>query len=133
VAAEHLKQKVRPECPWEALDRQVEGDDVLDVLIGKNGKVKRVKVEHGDPILTQAAVDAVRHWRYSPFASEGQSVEPETTVTLSFALIKGPFPCPGQEHNKYSFPSDAKKTPDSPVANATENDLQPVVFKVGGG
>jgi len=72
AAAEHLQQKDRPEYPSKALDRQQEGDVALDVLIGKNGKVKNVKVERGDAILAQAAVDSVRHWALFPIYVRGE-------------------------------------------------------------
>lgn len=130
VADQHLKQKEEPEYPTKALDAQLQGDVVLDVLIGKNGKVKEVHLVSGDPILSRSAVDAVRHWRYAPFISQGAGVETRTTVTVHFVLTTGPYDCPGQQANQYNFRTDLS-TPSSSSTTA-QTSPQQAVFKVGG-
>jgi len=40
----------------------------------------------GPKELAQAAVDAVRQWRYKPFVINGEPIEMETRATLNFKL-----------------------------------------------
>jgi len=123
-----LDRKVEPEYPARALDAGIQGDVVLNVLIGRNGKVKDIKVASGDPVLTHAAVSAVKHWRYEPWASGGNNLETETTVTLRFVLAKGPMTCSGQPANQYTFRTD----PSSLNPTSAETSPQQAVFKIGG-
>ena len=48
--------------------------------------MERVEVLSGNAILAQAAVAAVRQWRYEPTRLDGQPVEVETSVTVTFVL-----------------------------------------------
>jgi TonB family protein len=59
---------------------------VLDTLVGRDGSVQEVKVISGDPELVQAAVTAVKQWRFQPPALEGNSGEFETRITVNFSL-----------------------------------------------
>lgn len=130
VADQHLRQKKEPEYPTKALDTQLQGDVLLDVLIGKNGKVKDVHLISGNPTLAYAAMDAVRHWRYAPFTWQGADVETRTTVTVNFVLTPGPYHCPGQQPNQYYFRTD----PGTPTSSTTiaQTSPQQAIFKVGG-
>jgi protein TonB len=58
----------------------------LHAIISKEGEVSELQVLSGHPLLVNAALTAVRQWRYSPTLLNGQSVEVETTVTVSFVL-----------------------------------------------
>jgi protein TonB len=49
-----------------------------------------LKVLSGDPLLTDAALKAVRQWRYSPTLLDGQPKEVTTTIDVVFALNKNP-------------------------------------------
>jgi periplasmic protein TonB len=55
-------------------------------LVDQSGKVAHMEVVSGPPILRQAAVDALRSWRYEPSQLDGQSVSVELLVTLKFHL-----------------------------------------------
>jgi TonB family protein len=125
-----LDRKVEPEYPTKALDAGIQGDVVLNVLIAKNGKVKDIKVTSGNSVLARAAVNAVKHWRYEPWASGGNNVETQTTVTFHFVLAKGPMTCPGQEPGMYSFPADTST--DTSTQDVATARVPPAVFKVGG-
>ncbi len=57
----------------------------LRVVIGPDGSVKDVSALSGNPALAEAAVKAVRRWKYRPPTMNGQAVEAETTVTINFA------------------------------------------------
>ena len=132
AADARLDRKVEPEYPTRALDAGIQGNVVLNVLIGKNGKVKNITVVSGYPLLANAAAAAVKHWRYEPWASGGNNVETQTTVTFHFVLAKGPMTCPGQEPGAYSFL--ANTSPDTSTRDIATAQVPPVatVFKVVG-
>jgi len=57
------------------------------VRVDKDGRVKKAEVLSGDPLLTQAALDAVRQWRYKPPAIGGATLsEFDATATINFSL-----------------------------------------------
>ncbi len=80
-----LEQKVNPAYPMQARQAHVEGTVVLDAVIAKDGSVRSVKVVSGNPMLTQAAVDAVKRWRYKPSYLNGEAVEAKTQIKIKFA------------------------------------------------
>ena len=59
---------------------------MLMAVIGKDGSVKDVRVESGLPILAQAAIDAVKQWRYKPYMIDGEPVEVDSRITINFTL-----------------------------------------------
>ena len=81
-----LIYRVNPAYPHEARSRKVEGVVVVRLLIDKEGLVKKADVVSGDPLLTEAALDAVRLWRYKPGTLGGTSSESEATVNINFSL-----------------------------------------------
>lgn len=76
--------------PESARKKNIQGVVTMDVLIGRNGAVKSVKVTDGPKQLTKAAVNSVKHWRYQPTVLNGKAVEVETTVAVSFKLTAPP-------------------------------------------
>jgi TonB family protein len=60
------------------------GNVDLEAVIGADGTVKRVTVLSGNPKLAEAAIRAVRQWRYSPHEVLGHPVEVETNIKISF-------------------------------------------------
>lgn len=85
-----LVHRVNPAYPTEALAARLEGDVVLQAVIGKDGGVHEVRVVTGDPRLAAAAVEAVRYWRYDPFRSHGEPVDMLSTLTVHFRLPRAP-------------------------------------------
>jgi TonB family protein len=81
-----LITQVSPVYPSSAKARRVEGAVVVRVLIDKEGRVKTADVVNGDPLLTQAALDAVRQWRYKPGTVGGVPREAEAIVNVVFKL-----------------------------------------------
>jgi protein TonB len=79
-----LQHKVQPAYPVQALPLRLSGTVILQATIGESGKVDDLKVVSGPPILTAAAMDAVRQWRYSPFLLDGKPVKMQKQVTISF-------------------------------------------------
>jgi protein TonB len=58
----------------------------LQATISKAGGIENLRVVSGPPMLQQAALDAVRSWRYKPYLLNGDPVEVETTVNVVFNL-----------------------------------------------
>jgi TonB family protein len=86
AAQESLIQRVEPDYPEDARDAQVQGAVVLDVHIGQDGTVQDLKLVSGEPLLAEAAMAAVRQWRFKPRSLNGEPVEMQTQVTLNFRL-----------------------------------------------
>ncbi len=86
VVKDLLIEKVAPKYPGIAISSHVEGDVVLRVVIGTNGKVADVKTESGAVQLIPAATSAVKQWRYRPLTLDGETFEVETQITTSFRL-----------------------------------------------
>ena len=89
VAEANLIHDVAPQYPPEAGRARIEGAVVLMAVIGKDGSVQDVRVESGLPILAQAAMDAVKQWRYRPYLLNGEPVEVDSRITINFTLSRG--------------------------------------------
>jgi protein TonB len=79
-----LQHKVMPVYPLAAVPMRLSGTVVLQATVGEKGTVEDVKVVSGPPLLTAAAIDAVRQWRYSPFLLNGKPVKMQKQVSISF-------------------------------------------------
>jgi len=88
VAEANLIHDVAPQYPPEAGRARIEGAVVLMAVIGADGTVKDVRVESGLPILTQAAINAVKQWRYKPYMIDGEPVEVASRITINFTLSR---------------------------------------------
>lgn len=86
TAEGEIIQRVEPQYPPHALAQRVQGAVLLDVQVGRDGRVKKVEVLSGDPLLSDAAVAAVRQWRFKPHTLNGRAVETESKITLKFTL-----------------------------------------------
>lgn len=86
AAEDSLIHRVEPEYPEEARKQQIQGPVALDVHINQDGAVQQLKVLSGDSLLAQAAIDAVKQWRFQPHTVNGHAVEMQTRITLNFKL-----------------------------------------------
>jgi len=86
VAAGLILSKVPPIYPPLARQARVKGTVVLKALINQAGDVESLELVSGDPMLTPAALDAVKQWKYRPYLLNGNAVYVETQVTVNFAL-----------------------------------------------
>lgn len=77
---------VPPRYPLTAQAARKEGVVVLDAVIDVTGRVTDVRVTHSIALLDQAAVDAVRQWRFTPTLLNGKPVSILLTVTVRFTL-----------------------------------------------
>ena len=59
---------------------------LLHAIISVDGRITALEVVSGPPLLVQAAIDAVRQWRYRPTYLNGEPVEVETSITVIFRL-----------------------------------------------
>ena len=59
---------------------------MLHAIIDREGRVAELEVLSGHPVLVKAAMDAVQLWRYRPTLLNGEPVEVETTIKVSFVL-----------------------------------------------
>jgi len=77
---------VSPVYPQEAQDARVQGIVIIETKVGADGSVAEAWVLRSIPLLDQAALDAVRQWRYSPTLLNGAPVPVIMTVTVNFTL-----------------------------------------------
>lgn len=89
VAQANLIHDVPPQYPPEAGRERIEGTVVVVALIGADGIVKDVRVESGPALLAQAAIDAVKQWRYKPYMLNGTPVEIDSRITINFTMSRG--------------------------------------------
>ena len=75
-----------PAYPDSAKLAGVEGSVVMQAIISRDGRVKRLHVIEGDSRLRGPAVDAVYKWRYRPYLLDGQPVDVATTISVDFDL-----------------------------------------------
>jgi len=83
-----LVYKKDPEYPKIAKQTGARGQVKLAATIGKDGRVKGLKVLSGHPMLQTAAMDAVWQWRYKPTLLNGVPVETETEILINFLGAK---------------------------------------------
>jgi protein TonB len=84
-----LISRVEPRYPPIAVKAHIEGDVVLAAIIGRDGRIENLHVIEGHPMLAQAALDAVKQWRYRPYLLGSEPVEVETQVRVRFRLNGG--------------------------------------------
>jgi protein TonB len=75
-----------PTYPVIAKTMHVEGTVVLAATISKGGTIENLRVVSGPVMLQQAALDAVKTWRYRPYMLDGAPVEVETSVSVVFRI-----------------------------------------------
>jgi protein TonB len=78
-----------PVYPAIAKTARIQGQVVLQAEISKGGTIQNLHAVSGPPMLYQAAIDAVRQWRYKPYILNGEPVEVETTIQVNFTLNGG--------------------------------------------
>jgi len=83
-ADDQVIHRVRPVYPKQARGRKLQGTVVLEAIVDKKGKVNSLQLVTGDPVLAQAAADAVKQWRYKPYSHNGDPAEFQTRVTVDF-------------------------------------------------
>jgi len=77
---------VQPVYPQDAKDAKVTGIVVIEMVVDEGGGVREAWVLKSVPLLDQAALDAVKQWKYSPTLLNGAPVPVQVTATVSFTL-----------------------------------------------
>lgn len=77
---------VAPVYPSIAQSARVEGLVQIEAIIGTDGVIQQARVTSGSPLLSDAALSAVRQWRYSPTTLNNQPVAVIMTVVVKFTL-----------------------------------------------
>jgi len=86
AAAALLIQETAPVYPLDAKNAGVAGTVILEAIIGVDGRPNDLKVIQSPAPLQQAALDAVRTWRYRPYLLNGQPVEFQAPINVIFTL-----------------------------------------------
>jgi periplasmic protein TonB len=79
-----LTNRVIPVYPIPAQRAGIEGEVKLHAIIARDGSIQSLNVTSGHPLLIGAALEAVRQWKYRPYLLNGEAVEVETYITVSF-------------------------------------------------
>jgi periplasmic protein TonB len=81
-----LIHRVEPVYPKIAVAAHVSETVILDLVIDEEGNVASVTVLRGHPLLNDAAVQAVKQWKYRPTIQNGEPVQITGTVTIFFRI-----------------------------------------------
>jgi TonB family protein len=79
-----VTHRVDPEYPAAARPAKLQGVIVLDVVVGRDGSVMEVQALNGPEVLAEAAMEALRWWRFEPYRVDGKAVVVETKVAMEF-------------------------------------------------
>jgi len=86
VKQARLISSVPPAYPALAKAQHVSGGVTIDALVDASGRVTKMKVLSGPRLLEQAAMEALRQWKYEPATLDGKAVPMHLTVTIQFRL-----------------------------------------------
>lgn len=86
LMGQRIIHRADPIYPSEALTQKIEGEVMLDTLIGEDGTVKDVHAVSGPDLLRPAAMDAVKWWRFEPYTVTGHAVQVHTFIEVDFRL-----------------------------------------------
>lgn len=81
-----LIYRVQPKYPVLAVQAHREGVVELRAIIGTDGAIHSLEVLSGHALFVQATLEAVREWRYRPTILNGEAVEVETRIRVTFTL-----------------------------------------------
>jgi protein TonB len=78
--------QVRPEYPTLAKQARIQGQVQIDAVLDEQGNVIEMKIVSGPPLLYQAALDALKKWKYEPTYLNDQPIAVQMIVTITFVL-----------------------------------------------
>jgi len=81
-----LLRRVEPEYPAAARQARIQGIVRFNATIGTDGRVERLRLLSGHPLLVPAARQAARQWVYRPTLLQGQAVRVRTIIEIGFWL-----------------------------------------------
>ena len=77
-------KRVAPIYPAIARQRRLSGILLVQLQVGKDGKVSNLQLISGPPIFKDAAFEAVKQWQFKPAVLNGQTIDQNTQIRLSF-------------------------------------------------
>ena len=83
---QRIVHRVDPIYPSEALRAKVQGQVMLETIIGEDGTVRDVYAVSGPELLRAAAADAVKWWRFEPYQVDGHAALVHTLIEVDFRL-----------------------------------------------
>jgi protein TonB len=86
IKAPKLLNNVAPAYPQLAIQARLSALLVLQLHVGADGRVRSAEIVRGQPLFDEAALEAVRQWRYAPLLLNGVATEFIVNVTVSFRL-----------------------------------------------
>lgn len=86
VSGSELRQSIDATYPLLGQHMNVQGSVVLQAIVGTDGSIEDLRVLSGPAILTAAAQQAVRQWRFKPYLQNGQPVETKARITVNFSI-----------------------------------------------
>ena len=86
---ERIADAPQASYPLLAQHMNVQGSVVLQAIIGADGIIQDLHVVSGPAILSSAAQQAVREWRFKPVLQNGQPVETKARITVNFTIKVG--------------------------------------------
>jgi protein TonB len=78
--------RVAPDYPLAARQMKVAGKVEVEVVIKEDGSVDAAKALTGNALLTNAAVDAAKKWKFTPFTEGGSPTTAVTVLVFNFTL-----------------------------------------------
>ena len=86
VEAAMLTFGPKPEYPNLARITHTQGVVRIEAVIGTDGSVREARILSGPSLLSEAAINAVRRWKYRPTLLSGVPVEVITEIEVNFLL-----------------------------------------------
>ena len=82
----HQTQTIDASYPLLGQHMRVQGSVVLQAVVGPDGIIENLRVLSGPAVLTTAAQQAVREWRFKPYLQNGRLVETKARITVNFSI-----------------------------------------------
>lgn len=82
-----VASRVQPEYSAIARQLKLEGAVELEAVVSEQGSVEDVRVVSGNPVLTKAAVEAVKKWKFTPAMESGKPVKELAPITVEFKRV----------------------------------------------
>lgn len=82
----NLIHRVEPQYPPIAKQLGIQGAVIVKAVISREGSIEQAQVISGQGMLSNAALDAIRQWKYRPYYLNNEPIEVETQITVNFIL-----------------------------------------------
>ena len=88
AGAPELRQTIEKDSGYPLLGHhsRVQGSVILEAVVAADGAIENLRVVSGPAILSAAAQQAVREWRFKPYLQNGQAVETKARITVNFTI-----------------------------------------------